>query len=58
MTLKEKFLKVLSGEKVEKIPVLSVTQTGIVELMDLTGSPWPDGAYRRAENVRSGCCRI
>lgn len=42
MTLKEKFLKVLSGEKVEKIPVLSVTQTGIVELMDLTGAPWPD----------------
>ncbi|WNY27783.1 methylcobamide:CoM methyltransferase MtaA [Methanolapillus ohkumae] len=41
-TLKENLLKALNGEPVEKTPVVSVTQTGIVELMDLVNAPWPE----------------
>lgn len=29
------------GESPERVPVASVTQTGIVELMDITGAEWP-----------------
>ncbi|MDR2944855.1 MAG: MtaA/CmuA family methyltransferase [Methanosarcinales archaeon] len=42
MTLKENLLKALNGEEVAKIPVVSVTQTGTVELMDAVNAPWPD----------------
>ncbi len=42
MTLKERLLNALEGKKVDKVPVCSVTQTGIVELMDEVGAPWPD----------------
>jgi [methyl-Co(III) methanol-specific corrinoid protein]:coenzyme M methyltransferase len=39
MTLKERLLNALEGKKVDKVPVCSVTQTGIVELMDEVGAP-------------------
>ncbi|MDW7731620.1 MAG: methylcobamide:CoM methyltransferase MtaA [Methanolobus sp.] len=42
MNMKERFLKALKGEEVDKVPVLSVTQTAIVELMDKTGAAWPE----------------
>jgi [methyl-Co(III) methanol-specific corrinoid protein]:coenzyme M methyltransferase len=42
MTLKERLLNALEGKKVDKVPVCSVTQTGIVELMDEVGAPWPE----------------
>jgi [methyl-Co(III) methanol-specific corrinoid protein]:coenzyme M methyltransferase len=42
MTLKERLLNALEGKKVDKVPVCSVTQTGIVELMDKVGAPWPE----------------
>jgi [methyl-Co(III) methanol-specific corrinoid protein]:coenzyme M methyltransferase len=42
MTLKERLLSALEGKKVDKVPVCSVTQTGIVELMDEVGAPWPE----------------
>jgi [methyl-Co(III) methanol-specific corrinoid protein]:coenzyme M methyltransferase len=42
MTLKERLLKALEGKEVDKIPVCSVTQTGIVELMDKVGASWPE----------------
>ena len=42
MTLKERLLNALEGKKVDKIPVCSVTQTGIVELMDKVGASWPE----------------
>lgn len=42
MTLKERLLNALEGKEVDKIPVCSVTQTGIVELMDQVGAPWPE----------------
>jgi len=40
-TLKTRLLAALKGEEVDKVPVCSVTQTGIVELMDEVGAPWP-----------------
>ena len=42
MTLTERLLKALEGKEVDKIPVCSVTQTGIVELMDKVEAPWPE----------------
>ena len=42
MTLKENLLNALNGNPVEKIPAVSVTQTGIVELMDMVNAPWPE----------------
>ncbi len=42
MNMKERFLKALKGEEVDKVPVVSVTQTAIVELMDQTGAAWPE----------------
>jgi len=42
MTLRERLLSALEGKKVDKVPVCSVTQTGIVELMDEVGAPWPE----------------
>lgn len=44
-TLNERFEKVLKGEAVDKVPVCSVTQTGIVELMEMTGAYWPEANY-------------
>lgn len=42
MTLKERLLNALEGKQVDKVPVCSVTQTGVVELMDEVGAPWPE----------------
>lgn len=41
-TLKTRLLAALEGKPVDKVPVCSVTQTGIVELMDKVGAPWPE----------------
>lgn len=38
---KKRLINVLQGKTVDRIPCLSVTQTGTVELMDRTGSFWP-----------------
>ncbi|MDK2892902.1 MAG: [methyl-Co(III) methanol/glycine betaine-specific corrinoid protein]:coenzyme methyltransferase [Methanohalophilus sp.] len=35
----------MKGEAVDKVPVCSVTQTGTVELMNLTGAHWPEAHY-------------
>jgi len=50
MTLKERLLNALEGKKVDKVPVCSVTQTGIVELMDEVGAAWPE-AHSASENM-------
>lgn len=47
-TLKTRLLSALKGEQVDKTPVCSVTQTGIVELMDEVGAAWPE-AHSNAE---------
>ncbi|WMW25027.1 methylcobamide:CoM methyltransferase MtaA [Methanolobus sediminis] len=44
-TAKERFIRSLEGKEVDKVPVCSVTQTGVVELMELTGSKWPQAHY-------------
>lgn len=41
-TLKTRLLAALEGKPVDKVPVCSVTQTGIVELMDVVGAAWPE----------------
>ncbi|WNY28626.1 Uroporphyrinogen decarboxylase [Methanimicrococcus stummii] len=41
MTMLERFTKSLQLKEVDKIPVCSVTQTGTMELMELTGTSWP-----------------
>ncbi len=41
-TLKERLVKALKGEEVDKTPVASVTQTGTTELMDASGAEWPE----------------
>ncbi len=44
-TLKERFEKALKGEALDIVPVCSVTQTGTVELMEMTGAYWPQANY-------------
>nr|WP_321498344.1 methylcobamide:CoM methyltransferase MtaA [uncultured Methanolobus sp.] len=44
-TAKERFIHSLEGKEVDKVPVCSVTQTGVVELMELTGAKWPQAHY-------------
>ena len=44
-TFKERFEKALKGQPIDMTPVCSVTQTGTVELMDMTGAYWPQANY-------------
>lgn len=48
MNFKENLEAALDGEKVDKIPVVSVTQVGITEAMDETGASWPE-AHKDSE---------
>jgi [methyl-Co(III) methanol-specific corrinoid protein]:coenzyme M methyltransferase len=45
LTLKNRFEKALKGEAVDMVPVCSVTQTGTIELMEITGAYWPQANY-------------
>jgi len=45
LTLKERLKRTLNGKKVDKAPVLAVTQTGTKELMNLTKYYWPDANW-------------
>ncbi|MDI9394612.1 MAG: methylcobamide:CoM methyltransferase MtaA [Euryarchaeota archaeon] len=44
-TLSMRFKKALKGESIDMVPVCSVTQTGTVELMEMTGAYWPQANY-------------
>jgi [methyl-Co(III) methanol-specific corrinoid protein]:coenzyme M methyltransferase len=44
-TLNKRFEKALKGESLDMVPVCSVTQTGTVELMEMTGAYWPQASY-------------
>ncbi|MGB9928585.1 MAG: methylcobamide:CoM methyltransferase MtaA [Methanosarcina sp.] len=44
-TFKERFENALKGQPIDMTPVCSVTQTGTVELMDMTGAYWPQANY-------------
>lgn len=57
LTLKNRFEKALKGEAVDMVPVCSVTQTGTIELMEITGAYWPQANYnarQMAELALSG----
>lgn len=43
--LKDRFLNALKGKAVDKVPTLSVTQTGTIELMDKSGAFWPEANF-------------
>jgi [methyl-Co(III) methanol-specific corrinoid protein]:coenzyme M methyltransferase len=43
--LRDRFLNTLNGKAVDKVPVLSVTQTGTVELMKKSGATWPEAHF-------------
>ncbi len=45
ITPRERFLKSMKGEEVDKVPVCSVTQTGTVSLMEICGAHWPEAHY-------------
>jgi len=45
MTLTKRLLNALEGKEVDKVPVCSITQTGIVELMDKVGVSWPEAHF-------------
>src|SRR5512133_3422699 len=49
-SLKEKLIYTLQGKTVDRTPCLSVTQTGTVELMDITGAAWPE-AHLNSEKM-------
>lgn len=40
--LRKNFLDAIHGNPVDRTPALSVTQTGTIELMDITGAAWPE----------------
>jgi [methyl-Co(III) methanol-specific corrinoid protein]:coenzyme M methyltransferase len=50
MNLKNNVLKVLSGEKTDLTPVISVTQLGVVEAMEQTDAFWPE-AHEDADKM-------
>ena len=43
--LRDRFLNTLKGKAVDKVPALSVTQTGTVELMKESGAAWPEAHF-------------
>jgi [methyl-Co(III) methanol-specific corrinoid protein]:coenzyme M methyltransferase len=45
LTLNKRFKMALEGGSIDKVPVCSVTQTGTVELMEMTGAYWPQANY-------------
>ena len=50
LTLLDRLLNSLSLKPVDRIPALSVTQTGTLELMEASGAYWPE-AHRNAEKM-------
>jgi len=49
LTLNTRFKRALKGESIDMVPVCSVTQTGTVELMEMTGAYWPQANYDAAK---------
>ncbi|AKB85190.1 methylcobamide:CoM methyltransferase MtaA [Methanococcoides methylutens] len=45
LTQKERFMRALECKNVDKVPVCSVTQTGTIELMRLSGANWPEAHF-------------
>ncbi|WNY25655.1 Uroporphyrinogen decarboxylase [Methanolapillus millepedarum] len=47
--MKERFIRSVKMEPVDKVPVLSITQTGTVDLMNLSKAFWPKAHYNPEE---------
>ncbi|KGK99680.1 methylcobamide:CoM methyltransferase [Methanococcoides methylutens] len=45
LTPKERFMRALECKDVDKVPVCSVTQTGTIQLMEITGAKWPEAHF-------------
>ena len=45
----ERFQRSVQRKEVDKVPVCSVTQTGTVELMKMTGTSWPKAFWDSRE---------
>ncbi|MCD4805987.1 MAG: MtaA/CmuA family methyltransferase [Methanococcoides sp.] len=45
ITPKERFIRSLEGKEVDKVPVCSVTQTGTIDLMQASGTQWPEAHF-------------
>ena len=41
LTMLDRFQRAVLRKEIDKVPVCSVTQTGIMDLMNLTGTSWP-----------------
>jgi len=50
MTLRDRFISSIKRKKTDKVPACSVTQTGTLDLMKLTGAYWPK-AHFNAEDM-------
>ncbi len=45
ITMKKRLINALLGEEVDKMPVVSITQTGTEALMDICDAKWPEAHY-------------
>ncbi|MEW6423754.1 MAG: MtaA/CmuA family methyltransferase [Bacillota bacterium] len=52
ITGRERIIKVLSGEKADRLPVLCVNQTATYEQMEQLNAHWPEAHYRAQEMAR------
>lgn len=52
MEANERVFRVLNGDRADRTPVFSATQTGTVELMKATGAYWPDANYVPEQMVK------
>jgi len=56
LTPKERFLGALYRKKIDRRPVVSVTQTGIIDLMERSGSYWPEANRDPEKMARLSAC--
>ncbi len=52
MEANERVFRVLNGDRADRTPVFSATQTGTVELMKATSAYWPDANYVPEQMVK------
>ncbi|WP_406659806.1 methylcobamide:CoM methyltransferase MtaA [Methanolobus sp. ZRKC3] len=50
ITLRDRFIRAIKMKRTDKVPVCSVTQTGTIDLMKMTGAYWPE-AHFNAEKM-------
>ena len=50
ITERKRFVRSMKKKKVDRVPACSVTQTGTIDLMKMTGAYWPE-AHFNAEKM-------